>query len=80
MRARYKPVERHPGSRRGQALSKLLAVEFSEQIIPGTFEKAVRWRVDLCRVGFPGPAAPALRHPPLIWKETLMLYNINHIL
>jgi transposase len=36
--ARYKPVDRH--------LSKLLAVRFSEQILPGSFEYAVNWLVD----------------------------------
>lgn len=36
--ARYRPVDRH--------LSKLLAVRFSEQIVPGTFEYAVNWLVD----------------------------------
>lgn len=36
--ARYKPVDRH--------LSKLLAVNFSEQIVPGSFEYAVHWLVD----------------------------------
>lgn len=36
--ARYKPVDRH--------LSKLLLVNFSEQIIPGSFEYAVNWLVD----------------------------------
>lgn len=36
--ARYKPVDQH--------LSKLLAVRFSEQILPGSFEYAVNWLVD----------------------------------
>ena len=36
--ARYKPVDQH--------LSKMLPVNFSEQIIPGTFEYAVNWLVD----------------------------------
>jgi len=36
--ARYKPVDPH--------LSKLLAIRFSEQIQPGTFEYAVNWLVD----------------------------------
>ncbi|MGQ0529961.1 MAG: transposase, partial [Panacagrimonas sp.] len=36
--ARYKPVDQH--------LTKLLAVKFSEQIIPGSFEYAVNWLVD----------------------------------
>lgn len=36
--ARYKPVDRH--------LSKSLPVNFSEQIIPGSFEYAVNWLVD----------------------------------
>lgn len=36
--ARYKPVDRH--------LSKLLAVNFAEQIVPGSFEYAVNWLVD----------------------------------
>ncbi len=36
--ARYKPVDQH--------LTKLLAVKFSEQILPGSFEYAVNWLVD----------------------------------
>lgn len=36
--ARYKPVDRH--------LSKLLPVNFAEQIVPGSFEYAVNWLVD----------------------------------
>ncbi|WP_428311772.1 transposase [Hydrocarboniphaga sp.] len=36
--ARYKPVDQH--------LSKMLPVNFAEQIVPGTFEYALNWLVD----------------------------------
>lgn len=36
--ARYKPVDRH--------LTKMLPVNFAEQIVPGSFEHAVNWLVD----------------------------------
>jgi hypothetical protein len=36
--ARYKPVDKY--------LSKLLPIRFFEQILPGTFEDALNWRVD----------------------------------